>query len=68
MISIERTLSTGYEDKEYDVKDAINVLNLEIENGRSIWLDGNLFDGSVVDEEVLLNHKRVCVTNKLTGG
>lgn len=67
-ISIERTLDSGYEDKEYPLKEAVHILNTEIENGRSIWIDNKLFGETVLKEEDLNKCSKVCVTNRLIGG
>ena len=68
MISIERTLDSGYEDKEYPLEEAVHILNTEIENGRSIWIDNKLFGEGVLGEDDLNKCKKVCVTNRLIGG
>jgi hypothetical protein len=67
-ISIERTTESGYEDKVYPVKEALHILNTEIENGRSVWIDNKLFGDQIVTEDCLTKCKKVCVTNKLIGG
>lgn len=67
-ILIERTLTSGYENKEYQTKEAIHVLNTEIENKRSIWIDNTLFGGEVIREEDISNCSKVCITNRLIGG
>ena len=67
-ISIERTLDSGYEDKEYPMKEAIHILNTELENGRSIWIDNKLFSDQILQESDLVKCKKVCVTNRLIGG
>jgi hypothetical protein len=67
-IAIERTLDSGYEDKEYPIEDAIPILNNEIENGRSIWIDNKLFSEGIIQESDLVKCKKVCVTNRLIGG
>lgn len=67
-ILIERTLETGYEEKEYSVEDAVKILNNELENSRSIWIDNSLSSKSVIEEADLLKAKKVCVTNRLIGG
>lgn len=68
MVSIERTLENGYEDKEYDIKEALEILNLELENSRSIWIDNKLFEEQIIKEEDIVKSKKVCVTNRLIGG
>jgi hypothetical protein len=69
MINIERTTETGYIQKDYEPKEAIDVLNNELENDRTIWIDGKLFSGQVITEEDLNTCKKgICVTNKLIGG
>jgi hypothetical protein len=68
MIRIERTTESGYLEKEYEISEAISVLNLEIENDRTIWIDGRPHTGDIVTQEDIVNSKNVCVTNKLVGG
>jgi hypothetical protein len=58
MINIERTLETGYEDKEYETTEALNILNTELENGRSIWLDNQLFSGILYQKMILIHIKK----------
>lgn len=67
-VAIERTLDSGYEDKVYPMKEAVHILNTEMENGRSIWIDNKLFGNDVIKEEDLTKCKKVCVTNRLIGG
>ena len=69
MILIERTNEQGYEEKEYETKEAISTLNMELENDRSLWIDGKLFSKNIIlEEDILLCKKSICVTNKLIGG
>ena len=67
-IAIERTTESGYEDKVYPIKDAIHILNTELENGRTIWIDNKMFAEPIVTEADLAKCKKICVTNKLIGG
>jgi len=67
-IAIERTLDSGYEDKEYPIKEAICLLNTEIENGRSIWIDNKLFSNQFISEEDISKAKKICITNSLFSG
>jgi hypothetical protein len=69
LIPIQRATNLEYENKEYKLSDAIEVLNSELDNGKTIWIDGQMFNDSCITEDVLLKCKKnVCVTNKLIGG
>lgn len=69
-IKIERTIPTkGYEAQDYNMADALKILNTELENKRTIFIDGRHFNGEVIQEEDLNKCKReVSVTNQLIGG
>ena len=67
-ILIERTTETGYEEKEYPISEVVHILNTELENGRSIWIDNKLFGEVILGLESLDKCKKVCVTNRLIGG
>jgi len=69
MIQIERTTENGYENNVYEINDAIITINTELENNRTIWIDGKPFSGEFITEEDLLKCKKeVSITNKLIGG
>lgn len=69
MITIERTTDQGYESMEYEIKDALNTINTELENKRTVWIDGKPFTGEFVTEDDLSKCKKeVSITNKLIGG
>ena len=68
-ITIERTTDQGYESKEYTVDDAVTLLNTEIENKRTLFIDGQPFFGEFINEEDISKCKReISVTNQLIGG
>lgn len=69
-IRIERTIpSKGYESEEYSMTDAIRILNTELENKRTIFIDGQHFGGEIIQKDDLKKCKReVSVTNQLIGG
>ncbi len=68
-IPIQRTTESGYENKDYPVAEAIEVLNKELDNGRTLWIDGKMFSDECVTAETLSKCKKgICVTNKLIGG
>lgn len=68
-VTIERTTAAGYETKEYSIDEAVNVLNDELENERTIWIDGKPFFGDLVsDEDVKTCRREINVTNRLIGG
>ena len=69
MIKIEKMSDTGgHSEKETEVKDALIELNVDIENGMTIWLDNKPFMEDMLLDEHLNKVKCVSVTNKLTGG
>lgn len=69
VITIERTTETGYKTQEYKVSEAITVLNDELENERTIWIDGKPFFGDgITEEDILTCKKEISVTNRLIGG
>lgn len=70
LIRIERTIPTkGYESEEYPVTEAIKILNTELENKRTLFIDGKHFSGEFIQEDDLKKVKReVSVTNQLIGG
>lgn len=68
-VTIEMTTETGYETKDYDYNEAINTLNKELDNERTIFIDGQPFFGDLITEEDVKKCKReISVTNKLIGG
>lgn len=69
-IKIERTIPTkGYESEEYSIAEAIRILNTELENKRTLFIDGRHFSGEIIQEEDLKKVKHeVSVTNQLIGG
>jgi len=49
--------------------DAIRILNTELENKRTIFIDGQHFGGEIIQKDDLKKCKReVSVTNQLIGG
>lgn len=69
MIKIEKTTETGYVTKDYEYPEALDVLNTELENERTIWIDGKPFFGDIITEEDLKTCKKeISVTNRLIGG
>lgn len=68
-VLIERTTESGYQEKEYELDEALKVLNQELENERTIWVDGRPHSGTIITLEDINSCKRsICVTNKLIGG
>lgn len=68
MITIERTTATEYENKEYEINEAIKILNFELENKKLVWIDNKPFQDEFITESDLTKAKQICVTNKLVGG
>lgn len=68
-ILIEKTTESGYQEKEYELAEALNILNIELENERTLWIDGIPYDGEIITEEDISKCKKsICVTNRLIGG
>lgn len=68
-VTIERTTETGYLTKSYSIAEAVDVLNQELEDERTIWIDGKPFFGDgITEEDVKICKKEISVTNKLIGG
>lgn len=67
-MKIERTTEIGYKEDDLEVDKAIDVLNLELENKRTIWIDGKMFEGDIISEQDITKAKNISVTNKLVGG
>lgn len=69
MIKIERTTTKGYESKEYTTEEALIEINNELENKRTVWFDGKLFqDKFVTIDDLNKVKKEVTITNRLNGG
>ena len=69
MILIERTTESGYIEKEYTPEEALVILNTELENERTLWIDGAPYSGQIINlEDINKCKKSICVTNKLIGG
>jgi len=68
-IIIERTTTQGYESKEWELDEAIDILNLELDNKKMIFIDGKPFDKDIITQENILTCKKeISVTNRLVGG
>jgi hypothetical protein len=69
-LRIERTIPTkGYESEEYSISDALVILNTELENKRTIFIDGNHFNGEIITrDDIIKCKKEISVTNQLIGG
>jgi len=69
MIKIELTSQTGYEEREEEISVAVNTLNKELSNKKTVFIDGTVFMKDFVTEDDLKQCKRkITVTNKLVGG
>jgi hypothetical protein len=69
MITIERTTENGYTESTHEIKDAVLILNQELENSRTLWIDGKPFgEETILEEDLKKCKKSVCVTNRLIGG
>jgi hypothetical protein len=68
-VKIERTTETGYKNEEYPISKAVEIINTEIKNKRTIWIDGRPFMGDLVSVEDINKCKNeISITNKLVGG
>lgn len=68
-VTIERTTERGYQINEYEYKEAIDLLNLELESKRTIFIDGRPWFGEFITEADLNTCKKeISVTNQLIGG
>jgi len=66
---IERTTDSGYLEQEYEIDEALCILNNELENERTIWIDSRPYNGDIITKEDIEKTKKgICVTNKLAGG
>jgi hypothetical protein len=69
MVLIERTTESGYLEKEYSTSEAVQILNQELDNERTIWIDSRPHNGDIITaEDIDACKKSICVTNKLIGG
>ena len=68
-VTIEKTTDAGYVTGEYELNEAVEILNTDLENERTIWIDGKPFMKDLVTAEDIQTCKReISVTNKLIGG
>jgi hypothetical protein len=68
-ILIERTTDKCYAESEYTIDESILVLNNELEDGKTIFIDNIPFNGTEITSDDLSKvRKKICVTNKLVGG
>lgn len=68
-ITIERTTERGYQVEDYEIPEAIKLLNTELEAKRTIFIDGQPWFGEFITEKDLSACKKeISVTNQLIGG
>ena len=68
-IIIERTTDQGYIEKEYTTEEAIVILNKELEDGKTIFIDSTPISETEITTDILARvRKKICVTNQLVGG
>ena len=68
-ISIERKTENGFVSIEYTIEEAIPLLNNDIQNEMTIWIDSKPFQEEVITSDDLQKcRKEVSVTTKLVGG
>jgi len=69
LVKIERKGETGFETKEVTIDVALPLLNNDIQNKMTIWIDSRPFSGDIITSDDLLKcRKEVSVTNRLVGG
>lgn len=69
MIKVERKGETGFETNELTIADALPLLNNDIQNEMTIWIDSKPFTGEVItDTDLQACRKEISVTNRLVGG
>lgn len=68
-VTIERKGENCFETKQYTFEEALPLLNNDIKNEMTIWIDGSPFQNLIITSEDLLKCKKeISVTNKLVGG
>lgn len=68
-ITIERKGDAGFETTTMSMEDALPILNNDIQNEMTVWIDSKPFVGEVLDLSDLQKCKKeISVTNRLVGG
>lgn len=68
-VVIERKGENGFETKEMTIDEALPILNNDIQNEMTIWIDSRPFQGDVLTSADLQKcRKEISVTNRLVGG
>lgn len=69
IIKVERKGETGFETNELTVEEALPILNNDIQNEMTVWIDSRPFTGDQLTVDDLQKcRKEVSVTNRLVGG
>lgn len=69
VIKVERKGETGFETNELTVEEALPILNNDIQNEMTVWIDSRPFTGEQLTADDLQKcRKEVSVTNRLVGG
>lgn len=69
LYTIESIDMTGPKREELPLVDAVKKLNLELENNKTIFIDGKpLMKKLVTDADVSSSKKTITVVNQLIGG
>ncbi len=67
--TIEIMETTGPKEHNLELNDAVSRLNLELENGRVIFVDGAPIQTDIITPEIVQGCKNtITVMNKLIGG
>ncbi len=68
-IRVERKGDNGFEISDMLIEDALPILNNDIQNEMTVWIDSRPFSGDILTaSDLQLCRKEISVTNKLVGG
>ena len=67
-VKIEMIDNNGPIEKEYSLKDAINFINSEKRNNKTVYINGTPYMNDFVLEEELQSAKTITIMNQLVGG
>lgn len=67
-ITIEMIDTNGPVEKEYSITDAINFINSEKRNNKTIYINGSPYMNDFVLEDELKDAKTITIMNQLVGG
>jgi hypothetical protein len=67
-VLIETIDTNGPVEKEYSVEDAMNVINSEKRNNKTVFINGSPYMSDFILEKELKNAKTITIMNQLIGG